>query len=427
MSALIYDAEAEEIVLGTCFGPGVDKAHVAEIVELLDADDFEPSNHRAIFRAIKGAFLDGEPLESPHTVLTRLRRSGDEQASGGALKLHDLLHHAPSAASGRHHVRTVKWASRLRDWARLQMSELNTEDEMAEVAQIAHELLHDLRGGSLKLPSPIHAEIDGAFDLFESHSDTPSGIFSGLRRLDEVTGGFHPGQLVIVGARTSVGKTSLLSQLAVAAAKQNAHVLFVSLEMPTAQVTHRILGQESNVPIQRMTNPSHLEDTDWVKMTQARAVMPGGIWITDGAFQIDALIAKVRRAHAQVGINVVCVDYVQLIQGTERGNRTQEVGEVSRALKALATELGICVITASQLSRAHEHDKRVPTLKDLRESGSLEHDADVVVLLHRKETDGQLSSIFPTDLIVAKNRNGATGSTETMFNAPLNRFEEAGR
>jgi replicative DNA helicase len=423
MSALIYDSEAEAIVLGSLFGPGASKAHIAECVELLDESDFDPDKHRVIYRAIRQAFLAGEPLDAPLTVLHRLRRNGDETVSGGGLELHHLLEMAPSEASARHHIRTIKWASRLRDWAKLQQAELSDEAELEHVTLIAQELLHDLRGGSVKLPTLLQAEVAGAFDLFEKNAGQQLGLRSGLSSLDRVTGGFMPGQFIVVGAKTSVGKTSLLVQVAVAAAKQNARVLFLSLEMLRDQVAQRAIGQEADVPIQKMTNPSLLDEKAWMQLVAAQSVLPGGMWISDGAFRIDDLIAKIRRVHAHVGgLNMVVVDYIQLVQGTSQGNRTQEVGEVSRALKAIANELGVCVLTASQLSRQHEYDKRPPTLKDLRESGSLEHDADIVILLDQR--DDSLTSNRPTNLAVKKNRNGATGYVEVNFNAPVNRFEE---
>lgn len=428
---VIYDAEAEAIVLGTMFGPMVNRSHVAECLEMLDVQDFKDLQNRQIFKAIKAAFLAGEPLDHGHTILHRLRRAGIEETAGGALKLHDLLHHAPTTEIARHHLKVVKWAARLDEWRALKSQDMTNDEEMQKVVESALVLLGELRSGETKLPSPLAAEITGAFDLLEEDARRRIGFGSGIAKLDEVTGGFMSGQFVVVGARTSVGKTSFLTQIATEAARQGGRVLFVSLEMPNRQVTHRIMAQSASVPVQQMTNPATLTDDSWTKLSTAAGHAPQGLYLTDGSFTIDNLSAKVRRFIGQYGnLDMVCVDYIQLLKGMRKGtqNRTEEVGEVSRALKAMANDLGICVIAASQLSRQHEHDKRMPQPRDLRESGSLEHDCDVLIFLHRPELEKgetQLANNIETTLYVAKNRNGAVGTTTVYFNAPLNRFEAA--
>lgn len=430
MTDLLYDDDAETVVLGTMFGPGASKAHVAHCIELLDEEDFG-EKLRPVFVAIKQCFLDGEPLEHPLTVLHRLRRSGNLAAIGGSGTLLDLLHYAGSPGLARHHIKTVKWAARLRDWQRIRAEKLGSEDDAEKIAEAAQDLLASLKSGALKLPSPIEAQIPAEFDLFEENAREQTGLHSGLHRFDGVTGGFLPGQYVIFGAKTSEGKTSLLVQLAVSAARQKAKVLFISLEMTNRQVIHRILAQEAGVPVQQMTNPSLLTSDSWTRLVNAKPNIPPGIWTADGMYDIDSLVAKVRRAHAQMGgLDVLVVDYIQLVRASRNNkekNRTQEVGEVSRLLKSLANDLGVCVLAASQLSRQHERDKRKPQLSDLRESGSLEHDADVVVFIYRPELDRDephLGGSIPCELIVAKNRNGMTGKTAARFNAPLNLFEE---
>jgi replicative DNA helicase len=426
LDPLIYDDEAESVVLGTMYGPAVAKSHVAYCIEVLDESDFGP-RHRPIFRAIKAAFLDGEPLDSSLTVLHRLRRAGHLEEIGGPDYLMELLHFAPSMAGGKHHLTTVKWAARVREWQQLQVKTLSSDEDAEHLAEAAADLLANLKSGKVSLPSPLEAQVTEAFDRFEENAGRQVGLRSGLHKFDEVTGGFLPGQLIIVGARTSVGKTSLLVQFATAAARQDAKVLVLSLEMPTQQVTHRLLAQTAEVPVQHLTNPSLLSEQSWRNLVKAQAEIPPGIWLSDGSFTPDSLIAKIRHAHAQTGgLNVVVVDYIQLVR-TAGKNRAQEIGEVSRSLKALANELGICILAASQLSRAHEHAGREPMLSDLRESGSLEHDADVVVLIHRPKADEKgpsLRSMVESELIVAKNRNGATGKTPAYFDAPLNRFQE---
>lgn len=423
---LIYDQEAETVVLGTMFGPGVSKTHVAHCVEVLDDVDFSLAT-RPIFQAIKQAFLAGEPLESELTVLHRLRRAGQLNTIGGSATLVDILAHAPSEASGKHHLKTVKWAARVREWQQLKSSDLLTDEDAERLAAQAQAILANIKSGSISLPSPLEAEIDDAFLLFEENTGKQIGLRSGLRKFDEVTGGFMPGQLVIVGARTSIGKTSLLVQFATHAAEQGATCLVLSLEMPTSQVTNRLLAQTSSVPVQHLTNPSLLTEESWLRLVEARRAIPDGLWLADGGYTAETIQAKIRSAHAQLGgLDVVVVDYIQLIR-TKGQNRTQEVGEVSRSLKSLANELGICIIAASQLSRAHEQDNREPGLRDLRESGSLEHDSDVVVLIHRPKSaadEPQLASMVESVLIVAKNRNGATGKTPVYFDAPVNRFVE---
>lgn len=422
----IYDKDAEMIVLGSMFGPGVRKDHVAGCIELLEDEDFFEDKHRAVFAAIKLSFLDGEPLDHALTVMHRLRRLGNKCSVTGT-DLHALLGQATTSDIGRYHIKTLKWAARLREWHQLKAEKLGSEEDVERLAEQAQSILHGLKGGSLKLPSPIEVEIDGAFDLFEKEARTQVGLRSGLDKLDAVTGGFLKGQYIIVGAKTSVGKTSFLVQAAVSAAKQSARILYVSLEMPKRQVIHRVLAQEASVNVQSMTNPALLTEEDWIKLTNTRANIPEGIWVVDGAYRIEELVAKVRRTHATVsGLAMLCVDYVQLIRGSANAKtRTEEVGEVSRALKGLANELGICVLAASQLSRQHEHDKRPPRLSDLRESGSLEHDTDVVILLDQ-DPDSIYSTQRPTKFLVQKNRNGKVGYAETIFNAPLNRFEETG-
>lgn len=425
---MVYDSEAEAVVLGTLFGPGTDRSHVAECLEHLDSNDFKDPPHRKIFDAIKAAFLDGEPLEHPHTILHRLRRMGLEAEAGGSLKLHDLLHHAPTQASGRHHLKVVKWAARLEEWRELTALSMTSDDEMQEIVEAGLSLLGDLKSGTIHAPSPLVSHIAGAMELFAEGERKQTGFRSGLAPLDAVTGGFMPGQFVVVGAKTSVGKTSFLVQVATEAARQGGRVLFVSMEMPARQVAHRVLAQQAQVPVQQLTNPASLTEENWKRLTDAESKAPSGMYLIDGAFSIDALQAKVRRFIGQHGmLDMLCVDYIQLLKGVRTSrtqNRSEEVGEVSRSLKAMANELGICVIAASQLSRQHEHDKRMPQTRDLRESGSLEHDPDVVMFLHRPD-DSEFSNLITTTLRVAKNRNGARGDADVIFNAPLNRFEVA--
>jgi replicative DNA helicase len=264
-------------------------------------------------------------------------------------------------------------------------------------------------------------------ELAQSRGGDMVGVPSGFPELDEMTHGLHPGQLIILAARPAVGKSTFALDLARnAALRANKATIFFSLEMGRAEIAMRMLSAESQIPLQAMRKGS-LEDKDWARLASVRGkINDAPLYIDDSPnMTLVEIRAKCRRLHQRVGLQMIVIDYIQLMSsGKKVESRQQEVSEFSRALKLLAKELGVPVVALSQLNRRAEDTKdKKPELSHLRESGSLEQDADVVILLHR-EGIGQPDHprVAEADVIVAKQRSGPTGTIVVAFQGQYSRF-----
>ncbi len=437
---LPYAAEAEVSVLG---GMLIDGDAVAKAVEVLDDSMFYREGHRRVFRSMARLFQRGEVVD-PTTVAEDLRQTGEMEQAGGLPYLAELLDAVPTAANIDYHARIVRERALMRRLIEASSSIIQdvyqpgertveelldgAEHRIFQVAQ-SHE-----RQGFVWIKKILYPTFE-RIEQLQAAQGGITGVGTGFPDLDGKTGGFQKGDLVIIAARPSMGKTALvISLLLHAAISQQTPVALFSLEMSKEQLVQRMLCSEALVDLGRLLR-GRLTDDDYVRLAQAAAHLnTAPIWIDDsGALNVLEMRGKARRLKTeQPELGLVVVDYLQLMQGGAKNaeNRQQEVSEISRGLKALAKELEVPVIALSQLSRAPEQrsDHR-PQLSDLRESGSIEQDADLVMFLYRPEyylsdMEAQEQGLAgKAELIIGKQRNGPTGIVELFFRKESTRFE----
>jgi replicative DNA helicase len=431
-----HDIQAEESLLGAML---LSREAIATAVEDCRTEDFYKPAHGHVFDAISNLYGEGEPVD-PVTVADELRRAGLLDSIGGPALLIGLQASTPSTSSAGRYARIVSDLSLLRRLIRA----------ANEIAEIGYDLPDDVHGAIDRAESmvfeigqrrmadtlaPIRDLLGQSLDRLEAlydRGDSITGVPTGYIDIDEQLSGLQPSNLIIVGARPAVGKTAFCLGIAAHAAMQaNVPVLFFSLEMGHLEITQRLLSAESQVNASRMRN-GRLHDTDWPKISHAIGrLAEAPIFIDDNPnLTVMDIRAKARRLKSKEGLGLVIVDYIQLMTGRNTAeNRQVEVSEISRGLKILARELEVPVIGLSQLSRTLETraDKR-PMLADLRESGSLEQDADIVMFLYRDEVYNPDSPDKGTgEVIVAKHRNGPTGVARLAFLDHQARFANMAR
>lgn len=426
-----HNLEAEQSTLG---GMLLSQEAVAEVFESVSASDFYAPKHELIFNAILNLFGRGEPTDVI-AVSDELNKQGTLLKAGGADYLHSLTSYVPTAANASYYAKIVADKAILRRLieagTRIAQSGYESQGEVedlvnqaqAEVYRVASQAAgEDYVGLSDSIEAAIR-EIEFA----QKRGGELTGIPTGFLDLDALTHGLHPGQLIIVAARPAVGKSTFALDVARAAAlKNNQATIFFSLEMGRAEIAMRMLSAESSIYLQSMRKGT-VSESDWTRLAAVRGrINDSPLFIDDSPnMSLVEIRAKCRRLAQQVDLKMVVIDYIQLMSsGKKVESRQQEVSEFSRALKLLAKELNIPVVALSQLNRQAEQakDKR-PELSHLRESGSLEQDADVVVLLHREgiyERDHPRAG--EADLILAKQRNGPTGTVTVAFHGQYSRF-----
>ncbi len=435
-----YAAEAEISVLG---GMLIDSDAVAKAVEILDDSMFYREGHRRIYRCMARLFQRGEVVD-PTTLSEELKKTDELEQAGGLPYLGELLDAVPTAANIEYHARIVRDRALMR---RLIEASSGIIQEVYEPGERSVEELLDHAEHSIFQVAQSHSRegfvwikkiLYPTFERIEQLQASQGGVTgvgTGFTDLDNMTGGFQKGELSIIAARPSMGKTALVVSLLLHAAisKQTPVALF-SLEMSKEQLVQRMLCSEALVDLGRLLR-GRLTDDDYVRLAQAAGHLnTAPIWIDDsGMLSALEMRGKARRLKSeQPELGLIVVDYLQLMHagGSQKENRQQEVSEISRGLKALAKELEVPVIALSQLSRAPEQrtDHR-PQLSDLRESGSIEQDADLVMFLYRPEyylsdMEAQEQGLAgKAELIIGKQRNGPTGIVELFFRKESTRFE----
>lgn len=426
-----HDIEAEQAVLG---GLMIDKDVVANVVEILKIEDFYRDDHKEIFSAI----LDLYEISNPIDVLSvkeKLRTKGVLEAVGDIEYLTLLTDKIPTTANIEYYARNIEEKSILRRLIKSSNEILSLGYEASEEVSIildqAEKKIFDiLDKRNVKGFSPIKEVLLESFNKLEELYNSKghiTGIPTGFTDLDVKTAGLHNSDLILIAARPALGKTSFVLNIAAnAAIHAKAPVAVFSLEMSKEQLTNRMLSCEAMVDSNKIKT-GKLEDDDWPKI--ARALGPlsqAPIYIDDTpGITINDIRAKCRRLKLEKGLKLVIIDYLQLMQGRGKSeSRQQEVSEISRSLKILAKELDVPVVTLSQLSRAPDAraDHR-PVLSDLRESGAIEQDADIVMFLYRDdyynpETDKKNIA----EIIIAKHRNGSTGTVELVWLGQYTKF-----
>ena len=443
---LPHAPEAEIAVLGASLN---NAEAAARAVELLREDDFYSLRNRLIYRAIARLVERGIVVD-PVTVLEELKAIGALEQAGGMAYVSELLDAVPTAANLEYHARIVAERAQLRALHRagteiVQAVEGYTGEDVATLVDRAQQALFEAVREQGAGAVPLKAVLTPVFEDLEDKAnngggDGITGIRSGLHDLDELTGGWQPGDLVIIAGRPSMGKTALVVGCAIEAIHRDptVYVAIFSLEMTRQQIVQRMLAYESYVDLKRIIRGT-LADGDYPRLAQAAGHLnTGRILIDDrGGLSILQVRAAARRLKSQYpGLRLVIVDYLQLMTAGEgrAENRQQEVSQISRGLKALAKELDVAVIALSQLSRrpVDRADQR-PQLSDLRESGALEQDADLVIMVHRPEmyvTDKEAEEkglVGKAELLIRKHRNGPTGTIELYYRKECCRFESLAR
>jgi replicative DNA helicase len=430
-----YAAEAEISVLG---GMLIDNDAVAKAIEIVDDTMFYREANRRVFRGIGRLFQRGQVVD-PVTLGEELKKTDELDGVGGMAYIAELLDAVPTAANIEYHARIVRERALLRNL--IQASSEIIRDSYESGERTVEEILDEAeqrifqvaqqheRGGFVWIKKILYPTFE-KIEQLQAAKGGITGVPTGFYDLDEMTGGFQKGDLVIVAARPSMGKTAFVTGVALQAAISNRlPVALFSLEMSKEQLVQRMLCSEALVDLGRLLR-GRLTDDDYVQLAQAAAHLnTAPVWIDDsGSLNVLEMRAKARRLKAdQPELAMIIVDYIQLMNsaGTAE-NRVQEVSAISRGLKALAKELSVPILALSQLSRAPEQrtDHR-PQLSDLRESGSIEQDADLVMFLYRPEyyhrDDPELHG--KAELIIGKQRNGPTGLVNLYFRRECTRFE----
>jgi replicative DNA helicase len=422
---------AEQSTLG---GMLLSQEAVAEVFEVCKGGDFYAPKHELIFEAIVSLYGKGEPTDVI-TVTDELTKQGNLVRAGGADYLHTLTSIVPTAASSAYYGTIVRDKAILRRLVEVgtriaQMGYAN-EGEIEDVVNQAQADVYAVASAGMGEEfTTLGNSLQLALDDIEAASNRGGdmvGVPTGFAELDDLTHGMHPGQLIIVAARPAVGKSTLcVDFVRNAAIRYNKPAILFSLEMGAAEIAMRILSAETSIPLQNMRKGT-VENSDWTKMAAVRGQLnEAPLYIDDSPnLTLVEIRAKCRRLVKQFGLKLIVIDYLQLLtSGKKVESRQQEVSEFSRALKLLAKELQVPVIAISQLNRKSEDTKdKKPEISQLRESGSLEQDADVVLLLHREgigEKDHPRAG--EADLILAKQRNGPTGTVTVAFQGRYSRF-----
>ncbi|WP_431910033.1 replicative DNA helicase [Amycolatopsis thermoflava] len=433
-----HDMVAEQAVLGAMM---LSADAIGEVTEVIDVSDFYRPAHAAIYQAILALYGKGDPTDAL-VVSAELERRGELQRIGTANYLHTLMATVPTASNVAHYAQIVAEKATLRRvgeaGTRIQQlgyAGVQGTDEIAAIldqAQTALDTVVDDRSTNTgyTLFAEMRAERLSALDDVQAGRVEP-GLPTGFLDLDSITGGWKPGQLIVVAGRPGLGKSTLAVDMArTASVKHGKTSVIFSLEMSEAELWDRIVSAEGKVRIRDMKTPHTLQPGDYDRIADALdRIESGGPLIIDDTptTTVAQIRAKARRIKARHGLDLIVVDYLQLMtSGARAENRQVEVSEFSRQLKILAKELEVPVIALSQLNRGPEQrqDKR-PMLSDLRESGALEQDADVVILVHRPEVyEDDSPRGGEADLILAKHRGGPTATVTVAQQLHYSRFAD---
>lgn len=437
-----YSQEAERAVLGSML---IDREALERALELLDEKSFYEEQNQKIFSVIRTLSLNNQVVDTV-TLAEELRKMNYLSSSGGAEYLAEIINTVATAAHIDHYAEIVKEKAILRDLIRAatqMVGDCFQEHEGANsLLDKAEGLIYSIadkraRTGLVPLSDMIHEMIEN-LEVLHQRKETVTGVPSGFKRFDDMTAGFQRGNLVILAARPGVGKTAFALNIALhAAVKKKLPVAIFSLEMSQQEIGMRLLSSISSIPLQSLRT-GFFKKSDWPIITRkAELLSESPIYLdySSSAMSILTLRSSARRIAAQLAtkgtpLSLIIIDYLQLMQGSRKNpeNRQNEIAEISRSLKGLARDLNVPIIALSQLNRSPEERGREgkPQLSDLRESGALEQDADLVGFIYReamykKDPDEEL--LRKAKLIIAKQRNGPLGEIDLIFLKECARFE----
>lgn len=426
------DIEAEQAILGSML---TDKDAVISAIEVLKEEDFYRADNRAIYEAILNLYSRAEPIDII-TVKAELESLGKFEQVGGLEYLAMLPDKVPTTANAMKYVNIVEEKSTLRSLIKTanEIIELGydpTEDVTDVMENAEKKIFNIMQNKDKKSYSPIKDILVDSFTQLEelyNRKQHITGVPTGFTELDYKTAGFHGSDLILIAARPAMGKSAFALNIATnAAVRANVPVVIFSLEMSKEQMVNRILCSEAMVDSNKVRT-GKLEEDDWTKLAGSIGPLSEAeIFIDDTpGISVTEIRAKCRKLKLEKNIGMVVIDYLQLVQGSNKrnGSREQEISEISRSLKILAKEIGVPVIALSQLSRAVEQrpDHR-PMLSDLRESGAIEQDADIVMFLYRDDyynQDSEKKDI--AEVIIAKHRGGSTGTVELLWLGSYTKF-----
>ncbi|TLY86513.1 MAG: replicative DNA helicase [Gammaproteobacteria bacterium] len=431
-----HSVEAEQAVLG---GLMIDPVAWDNVADVITQADFYRPDHQLIFAAIGALAGEGKPCDVV-TVSQQLERTGKLEPAGGLAYLSSVARDTPTAANARAYADIVRERSLLRQLIRagtdIASAVFNNDGETArELVDRAEQRVFDIAEGGFRKRDgavPVRQLLPGVIDQIDDWHNNPDklrGLPTGFTDFDKLTGGLRPGDLMIVAGRPSMGKTTLAVNMAEYAAVNpgtRASVAIFSMEMPSEQVITRMLSSIGGVPLNSLRS-GRISDDDWVRITGATSQLSEAKIFVDEtpALNPTELRARARRVKREHDLHLIVVDYLQLmyVPGT-RENRATEIAEISRGLKALAKELQVPVIALSQLNRAVEQrEHKRPVMSDLRESGSLEQDADLILLIYREEVyDRNTTKKGVAEIDLVKHRNGEIGTFLLTFQGQFTRF-----
>jgi replicative DNA helicase len=438
-----HDLEAERAVIGAML---VSETAVAAVAERLTAEDFYSEVHRIIYGAMTRLYSRGDPIDQL-TLTNELRTIGEFDKVGGRAYVFQIVESVPTAANASRYAEIVRGKALLREiidvGSRITEDAFREPDDVGEALDAAEQLVYGVSNRTLREHlAPVSELAPGALEmiqrLYEAEGEV-TGVETGFEDLDRLTTGFHKSDLVILAARPAMGKTALaLNAIWHASGEKNMPVAIFSLEMSKEQLVQRLISQTTRIPAQALRS-GNVKAEDWPKLVRGVAqVSRAPIWIDDTAgVMLMEMRAKVRRLSSQLKargeppLSLVVVDYLQLMigQGNRSENRQQEIAEISRGLKVLARDLDVPVLAIAQLSRAVEqrHDKR-PLLSDLRDSGAIEQDADMVMFLYRDEYyNPESDDKGIAEILVGKHRNGPTGKVLLAWMEQYTKFASLAR
>ena len=425
------DLDAEISVLGSMM---LSKEAINDVTEEIRGSDYYKPAHETIHNVIVDLSGRGEPADAV-TVAGELQRRGELQRVGGATYLHTLIAAVPTAANAGYYARIVRERSLLRRLvsAGTRIVQLGYADAGGDVDEIVNQAQAEIYAVSERQASTdylsmsdVSESILDELEEIERNKDKLKGVPTGFADLDRLTQGLHPGQMIIVAARPAMGKSTLaLDFCRSASIRHGVTSVIFSLEMSRSEIAMRLLSAESGVFLQKM-RAGEMTSEDWRRVSATTAkVSEAPLFIDDSPnMAMTEILAKCRRLKQQHNLGLVVVDYLQLMTaGREMESRQQEVSTLSRRLKLLAKDIEVPVVAVAQLNRGPEQrtDKK-PMMADLRESGSLEQDADVIMLLHRPEYYNSEERPGEADIIVAKHRNGETATIRALFQGHMARF-----
>ena len=424
------DEDAEQAVLGAML---LDKHAITLVQEMLRASDYYMPRHGIIHEAIMTLADKGQPADAI-TVAATLRNQGDLERAGDIAYLHHLTSTVITTTNADYYAKSVRDCAvkrrlidagqRLMQLGFSQIGEADTlvDDAEAEVMAISK----DRQSSDYATIKEFSNELLDEIDEIQNRNGL-SGVPTGFHDLDSLTQGLHPGQMIIVAARPAMGKSTLaLDFCRTASLKHNLPSLIFSLEMSRNEIAMRMLSAEAEIPLSKIRQNKGLEQSDWGKLVEKLGQVAEKPLVIDDSPNLTMrdIRAKARRVKQQYGLSLIVLDYLQLLTSARTfESRQQEVSEYSRGLKLLAKELEVPVVAVAQLNRGPEQrtDKR-PMMADLRESGSLEQDADVIMLLHRPEYYDENDRVGEADIIVAKHRNGETRTIPVYFQGRFTKF-----